>query len=125
MKVANCISVYYESGEYQTRQGYKGGGYGNYFSKGRVHQLQGNGWAKTYKPSKLILNVEIEQSYYEIWIDHFFKNHVEKLNENRVNAIKSSMPEIISVHECMSAKGGIYYTADECDLENWKKCSEL
>lgn len=125
MKTAKCISVRYENGEYRTCQGYKGGGYGSYFSKGRVHQLQGNGWAKTYKPSKLILTAEIEQCYYEIWIDQFFKNNLGNLTENRVSAIKSSMPEIISVHECIGANGYIYYVVEECDLDKWQKSAGL
>lgn len=125
MKTAKCISVRYEQGDYMTRQGYKGGGYGSYFSKGRVHQLQGNGWAKTYKPSKLILTAQVEQSYYEIWIDQFFKNNVGCLTEKRVSAIESGMPQTISVHEYTTANGGIYYVANESDLDKWKRAAGL
>lgn len=126
MKIANCISVRYEPGEYQTRQGYKGGGSGQSFYKnGYYHNTQGFGWAKCYKPSKLILFVERKNKVHEIWIDHYFKDNVGKLTSKRVSAITNSMPETIHIEKCESMNGGSYYIADEADLALWQKAASL
>lgn len=126
MKSAKCIAVRYIPGEYQTRQGYKGGGYGQSFYKnGYYHNTQGFGWAKCYKPSKLILLVERKGKVHEIWIDHFFKTNVGKLTSKRISLLTATMPDTIRVHKCQTMDGGMYYTADDMHLAAWQKTAGL
>lgn len=124
---AKCISLRYEAGDYSTGQGISGGGIPerSYFNKGKVHQQQGFGWEKQITPSRLILIVEINGSYHEIWVDRFFKDSVGKVTAKRIEKLDENMPEKIRVNEYEKADGGIYYTVDENDLYKWKENASL
>ncbi|MBO3319848.1 hypothetical protein CYK62_00870 [Clostridium perfringens] len=124
---AKCISLSYKESDFNISQGIKGGGvYGkSYYKKGKIHHEQGFGWEKQITPSRLILTVKIEDSYYEIWVDRFFKDTIGKLTKNRREKLFQSMPEIINVERFEKNNGDVYYIADENDLYKWKDAAGL
>lgn len=122
-----CISLRYEAGDYSIGQGITGGGIPgrSCYKKGKVHQQQGCGWEKQITPSRLILIVEINGSYHEVWVDKFFKDSVGRLTTNRIEKIVQNMPEKICVNEYEKADGSVYYTVDESSLYMWKESASL
>ena len=114
---AKCLDLRYEEGIYSYSQGVKGGGIPGRrtFKDGFISTEQGNGYKTDYKPSRLILTVQINNYAVDVWIERFFKDQGIRITHNRVDKLKAAMPEFINV-----SQNGNYYYADDNDLENWK-----
>lgn len=119
---AKTISVTYEPGEYNLTQGHKGYEKKRY-KNNRYINPTGFGWATEYKPSRIIVGVDVKGLYAEVWVDRFFKDNWGKLTTKRVKAIKATLPDKIKVHECETYYGSTYYVADEKSLEDWLKAA--
>lgn len=126
MKIANCINIRYEKGDYYLSQRESGRQAGKVsYKNGYKKTNRGTGWASNVKPSRLVLTIEIEGDYFEVWVDRYFKDSVGKLTEKRVIAITNAMPSVVNVHECTTYSGDIYYVADDACLDAWKNRAGL
>lgn len=115
---ANCIGIIYEKGDYYTSKGVPDGS--KVKKKGDYIQIpQGYGWAKNLKASKLVLKVEINEGFHDIWIDQYFKNNIGRLTKNRRANIIDSMPSVVEVDELNRQDSSTYYVVKYEELEAW------
>ena len=115
---AKTISFTHVPGEYRKTQGHKGYERSHY-KNGRYVNPTGYGWGTESKPSKIIVGVNVDGAYTEIWVDHYFKNMWGKLTAGRVEAIRATLPEELEVIMNETSSGRIYYMVDEACLEKW------
>lgn len=116
--VAKCIGLRYEEGGYYTSQRVKNGT--GIKKKGDYTMYpQGNGWAKHFKGSKLVLYISIDGKSYGTWVDRYFKENVGRLTDKRLKIIEKTMPKEVEVVECEGSKVGNYYIVSDESLDSW------
>lgn len=125
MKIAKCLQIRYEEGGYYTTQHIKNGSRIKSTGNGYTQYPQGNGWAKNFKGSRLILYIEVDGNVYDTWIDQFFKDSIGKLTEKRRDIIERNMPISVEVDEYERQDGSKYYVVDEESLNKWLKVAGL
>lgn len=121
---AICLDVFYEEGDFYLTQGVKKGTRTTY-KNGYTHSPRGSGWGENYKPSHLVLTIEVKGKVVDTWIDRYFKDNVGKLTKKRRNKIIDTMPYKVEVEEYEKQDGSSYYVVDEDDLEKWAKRAKL
>lgn len=120
MRQVYTNSIKYIPGEYAYTNGHKGNER-NYYNKstGAYVTQKGYGWASEWKPSKIIVGIEIDDGVSEVWVDKYFRENWGRLTAKRVQAIIDSLPETIVVNKQMSRTGSVYYTVDDSSLSDW------
>ncbi|WP_310602527.1 hypothetical protein, partial [Anaerosporobacter sp.] len=113
------ITIKYEAGDFYVGQGYKAGARNCYNSNGYYVSPIGFGNATVCKASKLILRVEVDGLFRDVWVDRFFKDNLGRLTEKRRCAIMHTMPDSIVLEENLSRNGELYYTTSENDMNLW------
>lgn len=121
---AKCLGISYESGDFYLTQRVKKGTRTTY-KDGYIHSPRGSGWGDNYKPSHLVLTVEVKGRVVDTWIDRYFKDNVGKLTEKRRNKLAATMPDKVKVEEYEKQDGSLYYVVDDDDLEEWAKRAKL
>ncbi|UDK97501.1 hypothetical protein EYB33_14805 [Lysinibacillus sphaericus] len=116
--LATCLDVRYEEGDFYLSQRVKSGTRTTY-KNGYTHSPRGSGWGNNYKPSRLILYIEINGYKGYSWIDGYFKDTVGRLTEKRRKKIISTMPTNVEVEEYYNSKGEKYYVVSDADMDNW------
>lgn len=123
-KIAKCLGLKYEPGDYYISQGHKKGS--------RIKQNgdytcfpQNTGWGKNIKPSRLTLSIGVDGKRYNTWVDKYFKDNVGRLTEKRIDIIETNMPETVEVIECEGSKIGKYYVVSEESMDAWLKATGL
>lgn len=120
MKQVFTNSIKYIPGEYANTNGHKGNEYGHYNKMTGAYVTQkGYGWTSEWKPSKIIVSIDTEDGYFEVWVDKYFREHWGRLTAKRVQAIMDSLPEVITVNEQIARSGSVYYTVDDSSLSDW------
>lgn len=119
MVIGTNINLEHQKCEYSYSNGYKQGAKTGYIGDGYYSQNNGFGWGSTMRPSKLILNVQVNDRHEEVWIDKFFKEHWGRLTANRVAAIKATMPQFVLLQKQVSVRGTEYYTLAELYAKAW------
>lgn len=116
---ATTQSIRYEKGDYYIQNGARGGN--KSFFKNDYYHKYSFGYDHAYKPSKLIVEVEIEDSTYEVWVDFFFKNRIGRLTLSRIDRITSTLPAVIPVEKMTGFNGSTYYRLYEDDdiMKQW------
>lgn len=84
----------------------------------------GFGWAAECKPSRIVVGVEVNSKYAEVYADRYFKDSWGRLTAGRVEAIMDSLPDELSVTENETHAGSIYYTIDENCMDKWLKAAK-
>lgn len=121
---AQCLTVSYEEGDFYLTQGVKKGTRTTY-KNGYTHSPRGSGWGENYKPSHLVLTIEVKGKVVDTWIDRYFKDNVGRLTKKRRNKIIDTMPEEVKVEKYKKQDGSPYYVVDDEDLEKWAKRAKL
>ncbi len=115
----STVGFKYEKGEYALTQGHKERERFHRNSLGRYVCPCGYGWANEYKPSKIIVYIDVDGRREEVWVDHFFKNNWGRITIGRLEAIRNSMPETLEVEVNFSRSNEVYYTAEETSMMGW------
>ena len=120
---AKTLGMRYEEGDFAVSQGVKGGGVDgrSYYKGGSRHMQQGFGWEKVVTPSKLILEVEYDGKYAELWVGGYFKTNLGRLTKKRRQKLRDAMPNKIGVHKAEN----VFLYADESDLYEWQIAAGL
>lgn len=116
--LATCLEVRYEEGEFYLSQQVKKGTRTKY-KNGYTHSPRGFGWGDTFKPSRLILYIEVDGQRGYSWIDRYFKDTVGRLTEKRRKKIISTMPSTVKVEEIHNSNGEKYYVVSDADMDSW------
>lgn len=116
---AKTISISYEPGEFYKTQGHKGGERKHRDRMGRIVNPTGFGWGTVSKPSRITVGIVVKDNYAEVLVDYFFKENWGRLTAGRVQAIKDTIPEELSVIKNETNAGGIYYTVKDADMYDW------
>ena len=119
LKIAEVLNLRYEPGYFAVTNGHKGYEKSHYSALWGYVEQRGYGWATECKSSKLVLAAVVEGAYYEIWVDHYFKENLGRLTEKRRKVIEATCPKQITVEENESRSGALYYTACELDMRAW------
>lgn len=120
MRQVNTNSIRYIPGEYAYTNGHKRNERDRYNnSTGAYIRQKGYGWASEWKPSKIIVSVETEDGYFDVWVDKYFRENWGRLTTGRVQAILETLPEKVVVNEQISRQGVVFYTVDESSLAEW------
>lgn len=77
-----------------------------------------------HKPSRIVVGVEVNSKYAEVYADRYFKDSWGRLTAGRVEAIMDSLPDELSVTENETHAGSIYYTIDENCMDKWLKAAK-
>lgn len=115
---AKCVSLRYEEGDFYLSQRVKKETKTTY-KNGYVHSPRGSGWGDNYKPSHLVLYLEVEGKFGYSWIDRYFKDTVGRLTEKRRAKIQAAMPVTVDVEQYEKQDGSTYYVVSDGDLEAW------
>ncbi|WP_346914305.1 hypothetical protein [Clostridium sp.] len=121
---AKCISLRYEAGDFYLTQGVKQGTKTTY-KNGYIHSSRGSGWGDNYKPSHLVLYLDVDGRRGYSWVDRYFKDNIGKLTENRRNKIQDAMPAMVEVEEYTRQDGVVYYVVSDKDMAAWVNRSGL
>lgn len=116
---AKTISVNYEPGEFYITQGHKGYERKHRNKLGQTVTPTGFGWGTVSKSSRITVDVNVNGKCREVFVDHFFKDNWGKLTAGRVQAIKETVPDELSLIENTTYSGGTYYTVKEEDMYEW------
>ncbi|MCK1997488.1 hypothetical protein MPH47_09690 [Psychrobacillus psychrodurans] len=116
--IATCLEVRYEEGDFYLTQGVKNGTRTTY-KNGYTHSPRGFGWENNFKPSRLILYIEVDGHKGYTWIDRYFKDTVGRLTEKRRNKIGFTMPSTVEVEEFHNSNGERYYVVSDVDMDSW------
>ena len=116
---AKTISISYEPGEFYMTQGHKGYERKHHNKLGQMVTPTGFGWGTVSKPSRITVDVDVNGKCKEVFVDRFFKENWGKLTAGRVQAIKDTVPEELSVIKNKTYSGGTYYTVEETDMHKW------
>ena len=119
MVIGTNINLEHQKCEYSYGNGYKAGSRTGYIGDGYFSDNNGYGSGYTMRPSKLILNVQVNDSREEVWIDKFFKERWGRLTANRVAAIRATMSQLVLLQKQVSVRGTQYYTLAEPYAEAW------
>ena len=123
MKAAT-VSIQYQPGDFYISQGHKGYEKKHRNKAGRTVNPIGFGWAAECKPSRIVVGVEVNSKYAEVYADRYFKDSWGRLTAGRVEAIMDSLPDELSVTENETHAGSIYYTIDENCMDKWLKAAK-
>ena len=115
---ATTLSIRSEASDFKHKTGARGGNQ-RFYKNGYYHNYYfGHDYA--VKPTKLVVEVEINGTPYEVWVDHFFRANIGKLTASRVDRICNTMPEVLNVEEMQSYSGKTYYRLfDDQIMDQW------
>ncbi|MHB8129264.1 MAG: hypothetical protein ACYDEX_09725 [Mobilitalea sp.] len=119
MVTGRKITIKYEAGDFYLGQGYKEGTKSYYNINGYYVNPIGYGNATVCKASKIILKVEVDGVFYDVWVDRFFKDNLGRLTEKRKLAIMHTVPETINLEENFTRNDNVYFIAAEDDMNLW------
>lgn len=73
----------------------------------------------------LSVKVDVKDRLYDVWINYFFEEKFKSLSEEKVQAIRNTMPKLMVVEEFISEQEMVFYTIPEFLLNQWFLYAEM
>ena len=73
----------------------------------------------------LSVKVDVKDRLYDVWINYFFEEKFKSLSEEKVQAIRNTMPKLMVVEEFISGQEMVFYTIPEFLLNQWFLYAEM
>ena len=73
----------------------------------------------------LSVKVDVKDRLYDVWINYFFEEKFKSLSEEKIQAIRNTMPKLMVLEEFVSKQEMVFYTIPEFLLNQWFLYAEM